>query len=256
MSIPVDILLGVPDPEVAPETFTEALDQIRALLSASLADFSPYIVQSSAPGVDDQDKIWQRTETDGRFVGTYLFYNGFWVLPVPPLGARIGYYSGDPTGQFDGTGLGLPGDGPVALDAYGWAICNGQNQTPNFSDRFLIGGRLDNNGFTGWDPELEVWRSNITGGPETVGGVTEITLDASTTFQPAKDAIRAAHYSAQENARDDTGGIYGKVGSNDTQGDPFDLVPADAGNETPTAISVVNPYYALAIIQWVGYPTA
>jgi hypothetical protein len=255
MSIPVTVTLGVPDPDAAPLTFTQACDLLRVLLNGTIDEaITPYILQSDVPAVDDQDKVWQRIDDFGRFLGTYKFYNGFWVLPTPPLSCRVGWFDGDPTIGFDASGLGLPGDGPVALDSYGWAIMNGNNNTPNLSDLFLIAGRMDNIGITGWDAATLLWRTNVSGAPENMGGEAESFLNADNTFRPATEAIRAAHYSADGNTRDAAGGIWGKVGDDDTEGDPFDLVPADAGNEEPDSIRNIPPFFSMALIKWIGYP--
>jgi len=56
-----------------------------------------------------------------------------WQTPAPAGGAPTGgiiMYSG--AWNFDGTGLGT---GSLA----GWALCNGNNGTPNLSDRFVMG---------------------------------------------------------------------------------------------------------------------
>jgi hypothetical protein len=52
-------------------------------------------------------------------------------VSIPPKGAVLAYLTpGDISSKFDVTGLGLAGD------YYGWAICNGNNGTPNRPNYF------------------------------------------------------------------------------------------------------------------------
>jgi hypothetical protein len=253
MSIEVDTSFGNPDPALKFTTLQNLVTLLNQLVSSTIATvLTPYVLSSSTPSVQDQDKIWHRLDMAGRYVGVYKFYAGLWVPPTPPPGSRIGLFAGDPTTNFDATGKGLPGPGPVAMDYWGWALNNGQNGTANLSDRFIICARVDNSGITGWDSGTQLWRTNITGAPLTEGGSATITLDAATTFQPATTATTAAHYMADGNTRDAGGGMWGHDAGDGT-GAPFDLIPADPGNTAPDPISVVNPFYAVAYISWIGY---
>lgn len=49
-----------------------------------------------------------------------------------PMGTII-MYAPNNTSEFDGTGLG------IATNVLGWAICNGQNSTPDLSGKFIVG---------------------------------------------------------------------------------------------------------------------
>ena len=251
MSISAVTSIASIDPTVKFTTPQAYIDQLNNLVTTTIDDtITPYILGSATPGVDDQDKVWHRTDSAGRFLGTYIFYNGFWVLPAPPLGARIGMWSGDPTdaSMWDANGKGLPGAGPIANDTYGWQIANGHNGTANLSDQFIIGARMDNVGITGWDAGTQLWRTNVTGAPLTQGGVAEITTDATNTYRPATNAITSAKYSADGNVQG--GALWGDVnGSTD-----FTIQAADAGQLAPDAISTVPPFYALAFIAYIGLP--
>lgn len=245
MSIPVVGGFGTPDPEAAPTTLTQLITQLNALLTLSINEtITPYILGNDVPSVDDQDKVWYRIDDMGRPFGAYVFWNGFWVLPPPPLAAQIGFWAGDPTINFDANGTGLAGPGPVANDTFGWQIMNGFNGTANMSDRFVVCGRVDNFGITGWDP-LTGWLTNVTGEPLGVGGEATITLDQDTTYQPPADAVTIGQHDATGSAGGG-GPLYGS-------GADFTLIEAVTGNETPDAISVVNPFMALAMLQWIGY---
>lgn len=65
------------------------------------------------------------------------------ILKNVPVGF-IGNWWGDPNNHCNGNGLGLVGD---VLE--GWAICNGNNGTPNMIDRFAYGAGNVTSGQTG-----------------------------------------------------------------------------------------------------------
>lgn len=248
MSIPVVGGFGTPDPDAAPTTLTQLITQLNALLTLSIDEtITPYILGNDVPGVDDQDKVWYRIDDMGRPFGAYVFWNGLWVLPPPPLASQIGFWAGDPTVNFDANGTGVAGPGPVANETFGWQIMNGFGGTTNISDRFLVGARVDNVGITGWDPVTRMWLTNITGEPLGAGGESTITLDQDTTYRPATDAVEVGKHDATGSSGSG-GPLYGASDS-----DNFNLVDADAGNESPDSISIVNPFAAVAMLQWIGY---
>lgn len=249
MSLPIVNTWANPDPLAKPTTLTELIAIERTLLTSEVTGtYLPYVVGQNTPAVEDQDKVWHRLDSPGRPAGTYLYYNGMWVREAPSQGALVGYFVGDPTVWFDGTGLGLPGPGPVSLDFFGWALMNGNNGTANLSDKFIILGRMDNVGITGY---AAGWRTNVNGVPEAVGGVVDITSDATNTYRPATDALNVGRWEASGMGRADNE-LYGSVGDG-THPEAI-LIPADAGNPTPPAIPTVPPFIAFAMIQWLGYP--
>ncbi|WMJ72521.1 hypothetical protein RCC89_05010 [Cytophagaceae bacterium ABcell3] len=82
---------------------------------------------------DSYDKEWKRytpVDNSPRYVepeGSIIIYTG-------NLNNFYGY-DGQPVPQGVGKGLGKEG-----TDMEGWAICNGNNLTPNLSGRFIVGG--------------------------------------------------------------------------------------------------------------------
>lgn len=248
MAIPVTVSFANPDPGIKFTTQQDEIDLLNNLVTAEIAeDITPYIKGSTTPAVEDQDKVWYRLNANGGPNGTYTFYKGLWVR-IPPIPAnKISIYYGDPTVDFDGTGKGVAGAGPVAQDYMGWALANGNNGTANFSDRFLIGARMDNVGITGWDAGTQTWRTNIGGLSQASGGAATITTDVNTTYRSARAAAKSAKYSASGNVQG--GALWGDPnGSTD-----FNILEADVGNVTPLPISVVNPFYAVAFIGFIGY---
>jgi hypothetical protein len=167
---------------------------------------------------------------------------------------QISGFSGDPgygapPKNFNQSGLGNEGG---FYD--GWAICNGQNGTPDLSDQFIIGAHMNNaGGKEGWDGTKWVtWISNKNA--EQTGGVRDFTLTEETTFRPATSEIKFRHWTADGNIPDPhTGSLYGVKAGPANEVDNDVLVPGDEGNETPTSVSTIPPFYALAWIQFTGY---
>lgn len=56
---------------------------IQLLIAATVDSGVGFNFGSTTPGVDDRDKPWVRTETDGSLIGVYTFGNGLWVRPHP-----------------------------------------------------------------------------------------------------------------------------------------------------------------------------
>src|SRR5690349_8509501 len=132
MSASVTAQFGNPDPLANPTTFQEVIDQLNDLSEAvdvSGGPFTPYVISSTTPIVGDQNKAWIQTDGNGRPLATKLFYNGSWRKVYNGKVKEVVMFSGDPTVYFDGTGLGLSTATEPNYD--GWAICNGQNGTPN-----------------------------------------------------------------------------------------------------------------------------
>jgi len=93
-------------------------------------------VGPNPPSSSLTNKVWYKTDAAGRPLGVYMFYNGNWRKVY--TGAAYGeirmfwYYSG----MIDGTGRGVLGG-----DMDGWALCNGQNGTPNLEGYFPVCGQ-------------------------------------------------------------------------------------------------------------------
>jgi hypothetical protein len=94
-------------------------------------------IGTAAPGakleVVGQVKITGGSPAAGKVLTSDAAGLAIWQTPAPAGGTPTGgiiMYSG--AWNFDGTGLGT---GSLA----GWALCNGNNGTPNLSDRFVMG---------------------------------------------------------------------------------------------------------------------
>lgn len=240
MSLDVDIDIANPDPGDAPETLTELIVLLRTLITAEVpGSFLPYVTGSATPDVSDQDKVWHRTDGGGRPMGTYVYYSGAWRRQYIGNPNQIVMYNGDPSVDFAGTdGLGTEGG-----DWDGWALCNGDNGTPDLSDKFIVASHMSDMtiGYAGG-----AHKTSVSGVTTQDGGAAEVTLTEDNTYRPARAAVTVGKWEADGNTPNVGGTLWGS-GSNQ------ELLAADAGNTAPDALPTLPPYYALAFAKWVGY---
>lgn len=240
MALTANITFAAPDPAAAPLTLTQLVNILNALATVDIpGTFAPYIVSATKPAVDDQDKIWHKIDAVGRPLGTFKFYNGLWRQEYTGIINEVKMYTGDPVVDFDSTGLGLPGK---RWD--GWALSNGQNGTADLSNRFIIGGAMDNTGITGYTGGL--WRTNVSGGSLSLGGASSITSNATNTYLPSTIATQVKLFTADGNAPSVSGDLYGP-------GTGIIITPATAGNPNPPSIPIIPPFFALAYVTFLGY---
>jgi hypothetical protein len=233
-----------PDPNAAPLNIGELIKLLNQLVqSAIIGSYTPYVIGSTTPGTDDQDKAWLKLDHNGRPLGTFTFYQGKWRRIYNGMLGEIRMYAGDPTDTTDGfdkNGLG------IVQGLYdGWHLCNGMDGTPNFSNHFIIAANMADLTI-GYGTD---WRTNVEGGAAVDhGGNFQTTLNAANTYRPATPAVLVDKYSVNNNNNDPSGILYGV---NSVQHIP--LVPADLGNTAPTPVDIMNPYIALGFILFVGY---
>lgn len=243
-----DLTLGFdnPDPEECPVTFQDVITLLNALIRGSLdGDFIPYVTGAATPAVDDQDKVWHRLDAQGRPIGAYVYYSGSWRKQYTASIGQISYYNGDPDVDFGETG----GRGTVGGEWDGWQLCNGENGSPNLSDKFIVGAKMDDLS-TGYPNGDGPWTTGVSGESTQEGaGVHEITLNADNTFRLQTDAVTLGYWQADGNTPNAAAGLIGRAGG----GSDFDLIDADAGKEEPDAIPTLPPYYALALVVFIGY---
>lgn len=237
-----------PDPSANPLTLTQLIAILNALVSTVIpGDYAPYVISSSTPAVDDQDKVWHKTDSAGRPLGTFLYYSGAWRREQNGRTGDVKLYSGNPGTDFDSTGLGIVGG-----NQDGWALLNGSNGMVDISNLFVVAADMDNLG-TGYNSGAGGWRSIITGAALSTGGASQITLNAANTYSPAVVAAGLFdHWKADGNTRSTSDGLWGNP---DVSGGGSDatIVPASAGNPTPPPIQTIPPFYSLAYVGWVGY---
>jgi hypothetical protein len=94
-------------------------------------------VGSAAPSSSLTNKVWYKTDTAGRPLGVYMFYNGNWRKVYTGVGyGEVRMYTGSQA-VFDPSGRALIGG-----DFDGWAVCNGNNGTPNLTSYHPMAGHM------------------------------------------------------------------------------------------------------------------
>ena len=246
---PLDIRLGAPDPSATPLNIVELFSLIDShLFGQILGEYMTYTVSNTAPSVDD-GRIWFKIDSVGRPIALMKYYNGRWRRVYNGMLGEIRIFSGYPTNNviWDTDGRGKPGE-----EYDGWQICNGNNGSPNLSDKFILAGHMDNSaGHSGYSSG---WQSFIDGSTDQHdGGVAKITLDNTNTYRPDIPAVRARFWSANANApAPHTGDLWGiKSSSNNSDND--DIAPAIPGNTTPDDIKTLPPFIAMGLIIFLGY---
>jgi hypothetical protein len=129
------------DPNASPLTINELIDILNSLLSVKISgSYIPYIIQHGTPGADQSGYAWIELDSGGRPISTRIYYNGKWRKIYSGMIGEIRMYSGDPGDGDVWTPL---GHGVVGSDYDGWQICNGNNGSPDLSDRFIIGAHMN-----------------------------------------------------------------------------------------------------------------
>jgi len=242
----IDVHVGAPDPSWHPQTFTDACAFLDQLITAALnGPYIPYIISSSTPAVENQDKVWFKLDSSGRPLGYYFYYSGNWRRAYTGLPTEIRIFSGDPTLYFDTTGRGIVGG-----DWDGWAFMDGRNGTTDISDHFIIVGHLNESGGV---PKFDSgWQTNVTGTVLNHGGSPVNTLHPDKIPIEAKDALVVDKWKADGNARDDTGQLFGAHSTGTADTGRVTLIPAVEAQEA-SAFSIVPPFFAAAYCKFVGY---
>ena len=247
MSFPITITIANAPEGFCPTTYQEGLDMLRDLTTAEVTtSYLPYVLGSSTPAVEDQDKAWIRLDAAGRPLGTFLFYSGSWRRQYNGKFNEITMFNGNPTLFFDGTGRGL-----TTSEWDGWSLCNGQNGTPNLTDKFIVAAHMDDSdGSVGFSSG---WRSKVSGAILATGGEKEVTLTLAQVPSASHDAILLDQFQADSNARINGGLLLGHYsGTHDPSGSET-IVPAVVGNSDPDPVPTLPPYFALAFVIFTGY---
>jgi hypothetical protein len=244
MALAVETTFDNPDPDACPQTYSELVADLRTLVHSTFnGSFIPYVTGAATPPVEDQDKVWHKLDSTGRPIGTFIFYQGTWRKQYDHRINEIVFYSGDPAVDFAGSGH----KGTVGGEWDGFQLCTGENNSPNLSDKFIVGAKMDDLaiGYTNGDGP---WQTTVQGSTHQFGGVKDITLDAATTYETPHAATNLHRRTADGETPDATGGLFGFGPEGQTE-----VTPAFAGNTTPNAIPTVPPYYAFALAIFFGY---
>jgi hypothetical protein len=133
--------IAQPAPACYPSDFNALMQMIaNQALRGTVPDNSGggIFVGSTPPSSSLTQKVWFKIDATGRPFGAYMFYNGRWRKCYTGSIGDIKLYLGAFNGVFDGTGRGIIG-GSGPYDEDGWALCNGQNATPNLDGYFPVG---------------------------------------------------------------------------------------------------------------------
>jgi microcystin-dependent protein len=116
----------------------------------------------------------------------------------------------------------------------GWALCDGNNGTPNLIDRFVYGGdtRVYSGAVTGGSPTVTLSEANLPAHSHKYAGDDQITN------------ISGAGYSPNGNIAGEAGGYDAK---SETKGSGKVYLTSKTGSGT--AFSIMPPYYKLAYIM-------
>jgi hypothetical protein len=250
------------DPPAAtdqPLDIDELVDLLNTLVHSQIeGSYIPYAIGTSAPS--DEGIAWIQVDTDGKPLAIKIFYNGAWRRVYNGMVGEIRGYTGNPNTDFIWDVSNTNPDRGKFIEGGnydGWYLCNGLHGTPNLTDRFVIGGHMDNSdGHAGYN-----------GGWQTfVDGVSDLKTGGA-----AKSLIQHV-YLPSINA-DGTGQIvlHGKEykSSADHKPDFFPIIdfaynaatnhvaPIVAYGSSPgngqDPLPTLPPFYALAYIMFIGY---
>jgi hypothetical protein len=189
-------------------------------------------VGSTPPSSALTNKVWYKTDAAGRPLGVFMFYNGNWRKVYTGVGlGQISMYAGS-NAVFDGTGLGL-----ISGDFDGWALCNGNNGTPDMRDRYVVSA----NSYSGG------WGTNVDGVAfRTTGGAAgQVTIQGANLPQ-----LHVQVFSVFNGIVTSTGsGRY--IGGTADQG--INIWPVIETINSPNAPLPLPAFYALAFMMFVGY---
>lgn len=81
--INIDLIAGVFGEGYQPSTWQELYNRIIALTTAEAAVDETFIMSQSAPGPEDQGKVWIRVTAANAIDRLYTYVSGQWVAPHP-----------------------------------------------------------------------------------------------------------------------------------------------------------------------------
>jgi hypothetical protein len=198
-------------------------------------------VGSTPPSSSLTNKVWYKIDAAGRPQGVYMFYNGNWRKVYTGVASGTITMAWYYTGFFDSTGRGIIGG-----DYDGWAMCNGQNTTPNLEGYFPVGGQPGESvGQT-----AGVWFTDAEGGAwkNTGGQKARVTIGMSN-LPPMVAHSHIQGYTVG------TGGQGVALSTSDGTAPDYQLPVTDAnGNHgTSSPLPFQHLYMAIGFLMFVGY---
>jgi hypothetical protein len=258
MNPPVQVTFGHADPTDNPLNINELIDLLnRVVMGEITGSYIPYVVGSATPNVTDQDKAWLKQDTQGRPIALMTFWRGNWRRVYNGMLGEIRGYSGNPKDDFDDTGL-----GKISEQYDGWALCNGQNGTPDLSDKFILGGHMnDDDTNVGYD---DGWQARITGpngvtaNYKTGGrfletlGYNNLPILSNATGTEAPGLWIRGKEAKEDTAHTDIEVLVDTHFANATSHE-VNITPTPYGKSPPDPIWSLSPFVAAGWIIFVGY---
>ncbi len=245
MALPVVTQFATPPEGTCPTTFTDAVNVLNTLVSSQITtSYLPYIIGSTTPAVEDRDKAWVRLDSVGRPLGTFIFYAGSWRREYTGKAREITSFNGDPALYFDGTGKGL-----TTAEWDGWAICNGNNGTPNLTDKFISGAHMDGSG--GQAARVaDAWVSLYNGNAQAIGGTSGFLILPGHLPELALQ-LDGNEYNPGGSPHAEARAIIDTLYQNPS---PHSVTIGHYG-ATGTNVGIPNipPFYAMAFCMFIGY---
>lgn len=240
-----------PDPNATPLNLTQLFQLASALVhSTMLGSYTPYVLQNGEPDVSDQDKVWFEQDPQGRPVSIKVFWNGKWRRMYNGMLGEIRGYTGNPGQDFDSTGWGV-----VQGEYDGWHLCNGNDGAPDFSDQFLIGAHMNNEGHSGYmDSEWVTWVGTETGMHD--GGSKDVTLKENNMFFPSGNigTLKVGTYQITGATLVAGETKWGQPSASDETKNTTLNIQSE-GSTAPDPVKILPPFVALAWIIFLGYRT-
>lgn len=213
---------GVLPPGTCFGTPQQLLELYAAHLTVSVPDSeSQFNFGTVTPPADRRGIPWFRLDASGRPKGWYYFYGGAWRKAAVGVVGEIRMYEGTDA-DFDETGK-----GKIDTEMDGWALCNGNNGTVDFRNKFIIVAQERTGG---------AWKTNVDGGLESTGGeaLHKVSFDDLPQIQNQKLGTHRTDY-------------------------PLVIRADSLANNAANVLSLpqdplpLPPYYALAYIKWINY---
>lgn len=255
MNPPLDIRCGAPDPTSAPLNVVELFALIDAHLTGEiLGDYLPYIMSSTTPSMENTDKIWLQLDSNGRPIAFKKYYAGRWRRVYNGMLGEIRLFSGDPHigALWDADGKGMP-----EKEYDGWQICNGNNGSPDLSNKFIFAGDMagDDGGYTSaWKAKVEQENGDLVA--TATGGAQRTMIEAK--HLPELDLVLHGHEAKDgiDHSPDYTPIIdveYANAKPHDVTLGHYGADPDGSPAVPQVKYPTVPPFIAMGYIIFIGY---
>lgn len=260
MNPPIVTQLAHADPNAAPLNLNELIDIFNPLFSSAIqGSYIPYVIGHATPGADDRDKAWIELDSSGRPIAVRTYYNGNWRRVYNGMIGEIRMYSGDPSpssGVWD-----TDGHGVIGKEYDGWQICNGKNNSPNLTDKFICAAHMDNsNGHSGYNAG---WQTFVDGKSDLKDGGSKDHLIVASDLPPLDSqnglaTLNLAGKGFKEDTLHDNAVVIidNNYGGARDHSAPIATYGSNPNGNPPvpqSPVPTLPPFHALAFIVFQGY---